>query len=167
MALHVLHVITCFLLVHPERLRALYAPYTPCQVVFFPPNEASLTQTSPATAHLVPCPPTATDNWLARNCAASNQVPEFTRPNPRAPGFLAHFWGSYSRYWCPANARLDSWGRTHSVNGNQVTGCSGILSSGPHPQASWGQQCDVRLERWSSPAFFPLCARTCLENVQD
>ena len=52
--------------------------------------EGSLTQTSPATAHLVPSPPVAAANWLARFCAASNQLPESTRPNQRVPGFLGH-----------------------------------------------------------------------------
>ena len=108
-ALHALHDITCISLLHPDRLWALYAPYTPCQDVFLPPKDESLTQTSPATAHLVPSTPAAATNWLARYCAASNHVPEFTRPNPRSRGFLGHFCGSYSRYWCPAKARLDSW----------------------------------------------------------
>ena len=89
--LHALHAITCIPLLHPDRLRALYAPYTPCHCVFLPPKDESLTQTSPATAHLVPRPPAAAANWFARNCAAWNQVPEFTRPNPRAPrGQRAH-----------------------------------------------------------------------------
>jgi hypothetical protein len=52
----VLKVVTCLLLVHPEQLQALYAQYMQCQVVFLLPNEALLTQTSPATAHLVPLP---------------------------------------------------------------------------------------------------------------
>ena len=105
MVLHALHNITCVLLLLSDRLWALNVPYTPCQGMFLPPKEASLTQTSPATAHLVPLPPA---NWLARNCVPSNQVPEFTRQNPQTPGFLGHFCGSYSKYWCPAKARLDS-----------------------------------------------------------
>ena len=47
-----------------------------CHGVFLLPKEASLTQTSPAKAHLVRHPPVAAANWLARYYAASNQLPD-------------------------------------------------------------------------------------------
>jgi hypothetical protein len=68
---------------------------TRCHDVFFklPPKEVSLTRTqtipasAAATADLVPRPPAAAANWLARYYAASNQAPKLTRPN-RAHGPL-------------------------------------------------------------------------------
>ena len=83
-------------------LQSMWTPVpSPLARLNHPPIPA-LTQTSPATAHLAACPRAAAASWLARNRAASNQVPEFTLQNPKAPGFLGHFCGSYSRYWCPA-----------------------------------------------------------------
>ena len=57
------------------RFEAFYIPYTPCQGMFTPPNEASLTQTNPATAHLFPRPPSATNSsWFAAPAGRTQAV---------------------------------------------------------------------------------------------
>jgi hypothetical protein len=130
----VLKVITCLLLVHPERLQALYAQYMQCQVVFLLPNEALLTQTSPATAHLVPLPRSNSSQQLIcqqlRCLEALRQVQEFTRPNSRAPEFLGHF-GDQTQGIGAQKTPIWIAGGVHI----QGTGCSGIFSC-PHPLAS-------------------------------
>ena len=59
LALHIITYITLNYLCswqYSTWFTVLYAQYTQCQGRFLPPKEASLTQTSPATAHLIACP---------------------------------------------------------------------------------------------------------------
>ena len=90
-----LHAITCNYTIWS----GCYAPYTPCQGMFWPPNEASLTQTNPATAHLFPRPPSATranSSWFAARAALLSCLKPGSRVHPVAispsrPGIQSAF----------------------------------------------------------------------------
>ena len=120
-----------------------FTQYTPCQGMFWPPNEASLTQTNPATAHLFPRPPSATNSsWFAAQAALLSCLkPGGSRVHPVAispsrPGIQSAF--------CPLTrhslGRRPLPGRRYSA-AVQVPGrgpAAGVPGPGPGDRATGG-----------------------------